>query len=247
VLALTDHDEVTGLAAARVAAEAAGIRFIDGVEISVSWRGHTVHILGLNIDPAHATLNAGLAAVREGRDQRAERMGAVLAELGFDGALAGARRYATNPALVSRTHFARFLVACGAAKDVSAAFRRYLSQGQPGYVPQQWATLEDAVGWIRASGGDAVVAHPGRYKVSATELGELLQAFRDAGGTALEVVSGSHSDHEAQTFVGYARRLGLRGSCGSDFHAEGESRFDAGRLPALPPGCTPVWQDWDRA
>jgi predicted metal-dependent phosphoesterase TrpH len=247
VLALTDHDEVSGLAAARVAAEAAGIRFIDGVEISVSWRGHTVHILGLNIDPADATLNAGLAAVRQGRDRRAERMGAVLEELGFEGALAGARRYATNPALVSRTHFARFLVERGAVKDVSAAFRRYLSQGQPGYVPQQWATLEGAVSWIRASGGDAVVAHPGRYKVSATELTELLQEFRDAGGAALEVVSGSHSDHESQIFVGHARRLGLRGSCGSDFHADGESRFDAGRLQALPPGCTPVWQDWDRA
>ena len=244
VLALTDHDEVSGLAEARAAAAAAGIRLVDGVEISVTWHGHTIHVLGLAIDPAHPVLTAGLATVRAGRDARAERIAAALEALGYDGALAGARGYATNPALVSRTHFARWLVARGAVKDMAGAFRRYLAEGQAGYVPQQWAGLDEALGWIRASGGDAVIAHPGRYQLDAAELDVLFAEFRDGGGAALEVVSGSHSDAEAQAFAARARHLGLRASCGSDFHAEGESRFDAGRLPALPAGCTPVWQDW---
>ncbi|MGH8618390.1 MAG: PHP domain-containing protein [Burkholderiales bacterium] len=244
VLALTDHDEVSGLVEARAAAGAAGIRLIDGVEISVTWAGHTIHVLGLAIDPAHPQLAAGLATVRAGRDARAERIGAALETLGFDGALAGARRYATNPALVSRAHFARWLVERGAVKDMSAAFRRYLGQDEVAYVPQQWAALGEALAWIRASGGDAVIAHPGRYKMGTAELDALFAEFRDGGGAALEVVSGSHSDTEARTFAARARRFGLRASCGSDFHAEGESRFDAGRLPALPAECTPVWQDW---
>jgi len=244
VLALTDHDDVSGLAEARAAAAALGIRLIDGVEISVTWRDHTIHVLGLGIDPAHPGLAAGLAGVRAGRDVRAEQIAAELEALGFDGALAGARRHATNPALVSRTHFARWLVERGTVKDLSAAFRRYLGQGQPDYVPQQWAALGDALDWIRASGGDAVIAHPGRYPLRDSELDALIAEFREGGGAALEVVSGSHSDAEAHVFAASTRRFGLRASCGSDFHADGESRFDAGRLPALPAGCTPVWQDW---
>jgi len=247
VLALTDHDDVSGLAEARAAAAAAGVHLVDGVEISVTWQEHTIHVLGLGIDPEHPVLAAGLAKVRAGRDARAAQIATALEALGLDGALDGARRHAANPALVSRTHFARWLVERGAAKDVSAAFRRFLGQGRAAYVPQQWAALDDALAWIDASGGDAVIAHPGRYPLHEGELDALFAAFRDGGGAALEVVSGSHSDAEAQTFAAHARRLGLRASCGSDFHAAGESRFDAGLLPTLPAGCTPVWQDWGLA
>jgi predicted metal-dependent phosphoesterase TrpH len=247
VLALTDHDDVSGLAEARAAAGAAGIRLIDGVEISVTWQGHTIHILGLGIDPEHPVLAGGLAQVRAGRDARAAQIATALEALGYDGALDGARGHAANPALVSRTHFARWLAAQGAVRDVGAAFQRLLGEGKPGYVPQQWAVLEDALNWIRASGGDAVIAHPGRYRLDAGELDTLITEFREGGGAALEVVSGSHSDTETRTFAAHAQRFGLRASCGSDFHAEGESRYDAGRLPALPAGCTPVWQDWAAA
>ncbi|MBI3938185.1 MAG: PHP domain-containing protein [Betaproteobacteria bacterium] len=243
-LALTDHDETGGLPEARAAAAAAGIVLIDGVEISVSWNGHTLHVVGVHVDPANAALAAGLAQIRLGRAQRAERIAAELESVGIGGSLEGARACAANPDLVGRAHFARYLVARGCARDVKAAFNRYLAQGKPGYVAHQWTTLERAVSWINGSSGIAVLAHPGRYRLSDAGVDDLLGEFSDLGGAAVEVVTGGHTPAQYALFAGKARRFGLAASVGSDFHAPAES-CDLGRLPALPPGCVPVWRDWN--
>ncbi|MBI3432920.1 MAG: PHP domain-containing protein [Hydrogenophilales bacterium] len=242
-LALTDHDDVAGVAAARAAADAAGLMLIPGVEISVSWGGHTVHIVGLRIDPAHPALAAGLYDIRLGRIERARRMGDDLAQSGIAGAYEGAYDYAANKQMVGRTHFARWLVAQGHAPDMRSAFRKFLTRGNPGYVEHEWTTLENAVGWIRASGGMAVIAHPGRYAFNARELHRLLDAFRALGGEGIEVITGSHHPSEYGKFADLARAFGLKASRGADFHAPGEG-IDIGRLPALPHYCQPVWQGW---
>ena len=242
VLALTDHDVTGGLAEARVAAAEHRIRLIDGVEISVTWRGHTLHIVGLAIAPAYAALQAGLATIRSGRLDRAREMALAFTSLGIDRSLEGAQEFADNPELISRTHFARFLVERGVVKDMNAAFKRFLGAGQPCYVPLQWASLGDAVRWIRESGGVAVIAHPGRYPLDSAAMCELLAEFRDLGGQAIEVVTGSHKPHQYRTFAKYAQHYGLAASTGSDFHSPDESYHDLGSLPALPRGCAPVWE-----
>ncbi|MCK2125794.1 PHP domain-containing protein [Thauera aromatica] len=241
LLALTDHDEVGGIdAAARVAA-AHGLRFVPGVEISVSFAGETVHIVGLGIDHRDPALSAGLAQVREGRDARAVLMSESLERVGIRDALAGARRFARNPALLSRAHFARHLVASGVMPDVRTVFDHYLVRGKPGFVDHQWATLEQAVGWIRAAGGVAVVAHPARYRLSAADLARLFDRFVAAGGEAVEVVSGAHTEDEMRRFATVARQRGLLASRASDFHGEKESAVDLGRCNPLPPDLEPVW------
>ncbi len=241
LLALTDHDEVGGIdAAARVAA-AHGLRFVPGVEISVSFAGETVHIVGLGIDHRHPALSAGLAQVREGRDARAVLMSESLERVGIRDALAGARRFARNPALLSRAHFARHLVASGVMPDIRTVFDHYLVRGKPGFVDHQWATLEQAVGWIRAAGGVAVVAHPARYRLSAADLARLFDRFVAAGGEAVEVVSGAHTEDEMRRFATVARQRGLLASRASDFHGEKESAVDLGRCNPLPPDLEPVW------
>jgi len=241
VLALTDHDDTGGLAAARNAALEHGITLIDGVEISVTWHGRTVHIVGLGIDPREVALQVGLAATRSGRNGRARRMAAELEKLGIPDSLEGAGRFAGNPSMLGRTHFARYLVQQGVVKDINTAFRRFLGDGKPGYVPHQWAILEDAVRWINGSGGVAVIAHPGRYPLDAAQMRALLAEFRDLGGAAIEVVSSSHRPHQYEEFAALARQFGLAASAGSDFHSPEESRHDLGSLPALPAGLTPVW------
>lgn len=241
VLALTDHDEVKGLAAAREAATQWGLRLIDGVEISVLWETVTLHIVGLAIDTAHAPLVEGLAGIRTGREQRAVRMAQSLDAAGIAGSLEGARRYAKNPELVSRSHFARYLVETGHARDTNAVFRNYLTPGKPGYVPHQWAALADALGWINGSGGIAVLAHPGRYDLGTVQCERLLGEFVDLGGAAIEVVTGSHAPSEFVTWARHARQYGLLASAGSDFHGPGEGYRDIGNVPALPAGCEPVW------
>jgi len=244
VLALTDHDEVSGLAAARAAAGEAGLRLIDGAELSVSWRGVTLHVLALRIDPECPALRDGLAAIREGRSGRARRIGDALAAAGIPGAYEGALRYVTSEGLISRTHFARFLVEAGLVRETKDVFKRYLVPGKPGHVEHAWANLPDAIGWIHAAGGRAVLAHPGRYKLSATSLRELLGEFCDAGGDGIEVVSPSHSAAQTADFARHARNFGFLASSGSDFHGPGESYVDLGNMPPLPLGLTPVWKDW---
>jgi len=242
--ALTDHDELSGLPAARAAAAAAGLAFIDGIEISVTFAATTVHIVGLDIDPSNDELVAGIAQVRAGRELRARQMGDGLAKVGIKGAYEGATRLAPNPDLVSRTHFGRFLIASGVAPDMHAVFRRYLTEGKPGYVEHRWARLGDAVRWIRDAGGTAIVAHPGRYKLSDLAFDEFINDFKQSGGTAIEVITGSHSPDQYETYANVARRYGLLASRGSDFHGPDESRVDIGTLPPLPADLQPVWHDW---
>ena len=244
ILALTDHDGISGLAEARAKAESEGVRFVDGVEISVTWEETTVHIVGLQIDPEDPVLRSGLESIREGRATRAQKMGEALAAAGVPDSLAGAKTYAENPGLISRSHFARHLVKTGRAPDVKSVFQRYLVKGKPGFVPHQWASLGDAVSWIRASGGIAVVAHPGRYQFPKPELHAFLAEFRDSGGAGIEVVTGSHSPEQYFEFARIAREFGFTASRGSDYHGKGESRADLGALPQLPDDLKPVWHDW---
>ncbi len=242
LLALTDHDELGGLAEARATADEVGLRFVDGVEISISWGDdQTVHIVGLAVDPADAALSAGLQQIRSGRDARAGRMAAELGKVGIHGAYEGALRHAGNPALVSRSHFARYIVEQGHAKDVKSVFDYWLAKGKPGYVEHAWATLEDALRWIVGAGGIAVIAHPGRYRLSRAERHVLFGAFKDLGGRGIEVLSGSHKDDEVREFSRIAREFGFLASRASDFHGPGESWIDLGKMPDLPEGLTPVW------
>lgn len=252
VLALTDHDDTDGLDEARFAAVGCGMSFINGVEISVSWRTHTLHIVGLGIDPAYPPLAEGLRLVRSGRGERAQKMADELAKAGIGGVLQGAYHFAGNPNMIGRTHFARYLVEVGHCKDVKSVFNRYLVKGKPGYVPHQWAVLQDAIAWIRGSGGVAVLAHPGRYMCGRAGMGkktmrELLTEFVELGGQALEVVTGSHTPEQYAEFARYADEFDLLCSCGSDFHGPGESWRDMGRLPDFPLGCRPVWENWVQA
>lgn len=247
VLALTDHDDVEGLDEARRVATELGMTFINGVEISVTWRSHTLHIVGLGIAADYAPLLEGLRAVRSGRGARAQKMSDELAKAGVGGVLAGAYKYASNPNMIGRTHFARYLVESGQCKDVKSVFNRYLAKGKPGYVPHQWASLSDAISWIVGSGGIAVLAHPGRYMVGKHSMGkktmqELLAEFVVLGGRAVEVVTGSHTQEQYAEFARYAEQFNLLASCGSDFHGPQESYRDLGRLPDLPLICRPVWQ-----
>lgn len=244
VLALTDHDDVAGLDEARRTAVEKNILFINGVEISVDWRGQTLHIVGLDIDPEYPQLAQGLTSIREGRMVRAGKIAAQLDKFGIHGSFEGACGNAGEGHLVGRLHFARFLVQQGYAKDVRSVFKKYLVKGKPGYAPHQWAPLSDAIDWIRNSGGRAVIAHPGRYKLGKGALDELLLEFRTLGGEAIEVITASHTPEQSILFARHSQRLGLLASRGSDFHGPGESYFDLGRMPPLPDYCKPVWHDW---
>ncbi len=243
-LALTDHDELSGLAEARAAAVEVGVRLVHGVEISVTWSGHTVHVVGLNVDPEDPLLVAGLTRNRGGRALRAERIAAELARLGIPDALEGAYAFADNKDLIGRTHFARFLVKKGLVKDVKTVFKKFLVKGKPGYVPHQWVSLEDALAWIRAAGGQSVLAHPGRYPMGREKMRLLLSEFKHYGGDAIEVVTGSHTADQVPVFASLAAEFDLLASIGSDFHAPGEGGRELGRLQALPANCRPLWSRW---
>ena len=239
--ALTDHDEIGGQARAAAAAKAVGMRYITGVEISVTFLGKTVHIVGLGIDTDNPDLREGLEQTRGGRRMRAQDMADGLAKVGIKGAFEGALQYVGNPDLISRTHFARHLVETGVCKETNEVFRKYLTEGKPGYVEHRWATLKDAVGWITGAGGMAVVAHPARYKFTPNEEFALFTEFKGHGGRGVEVVTGSHSAAEYVTYAATAQEFGLAASRGSDFHSPLESHTELGTLPYLPGGLTPVW------
>jgi predicted metal-dependent phosphoesterase TrpH len=248
--ALTDHDELSGLPGARSAAAAVGLAFVDGIEISVTFADTTVHIVGLGIDPSNDELVAGISGVRAGREVRAKQMGDGLAAVGIAGAYEGAIALAPNPNLVSRTHFGRFLINTGVAPDMHAVFRRYLTEGKPGYVAHRWAKLSEAVRWICAAGGVAVIAHPGRYKLTPTEEYALFSEFQAHGGEGIEVVTGSHHAGDVAKYTEMALEFNMLASRGSDFHDPLESRLDLGLLPgqlALSPRLTPVWSRWTLA
>ena len=240
--ALTDHDEIGGLARAREAAHAAGLDVLSGCEISVSFAGETVHIVGLGFDADNAALQAGLAATRGGRLARAQAMADGLARAGLPGALEGALKFVSNPELVSRTHFARWLVETGVCPDTHSVFRRYLKEGLPGFVDHRWASLREAVGWITGAGGLAVIAHPARYRFSPSAEYALLSEFVAHGGRGIEVVTASHGTADQIRVAGLAEEFGLLASRGSDFHSPEESRCEPGDLPDLPGRLTPVWE-----
>lgn len=240
VLALTDHDTLAGLDEAADAAQAQGLTLIPGVEISVTWGNRTVHIVGLDVDPSCRQLRDGLAGLLAYRAERAAEIARRLARAGWPGALEGAQALAAGE-LVGRTHFARFLVARGAAKDVRSVFKHYLVAGKPGHVAGEWTTLEAAVGWIRAAGGQAVIAHPARYGFTRAKMRRFIDAFVACGGRGIEVVSGSHSRDDYYTFARWARESGLLASAGSDYHGPESPWVELGRLPALPDGCRPIW------
>lgn len=241
VLALTDHDSLGGLSDAREAAQELGIQFVDGVEVSVTWSAKTVHIVGLNIDPTHMGLRAGLETIRSGRIKRAEKMAESLSRVGIGGVLQGAMSFAVNPEMIGRTHFARCLVEQGHVKDVKSVFKKYLVPGKPGYVPHEWASLSDAVTWIRASGGIPVIAHPGRYDIGPNVMKRLLAEFKTAGGLGVEVVTSNHSRDQVERFAHLAAEYDLLASRGSDFHGDEDGRVQLGKIPPLPSTLKPVW------
>ncbi len=240
--ALTDHDEIGGQHRAAAAAREQGIKYLTGTEISVTFANETVHIVGLGFDPDDAAITEGLYDTRGGRGRRAEEMSEGLAKVGIKGAYEGALKFVGNPELISRTHFARFLVEQGHCRDTSEVFRKFLTEGKPGYVPHRWATLKDAVRWITGAKGLAVIAHPGRYKFTANEEYALFLEFKEHGGRAIEVVTGSHSPAEYVEYADKALEFGFAASRGSDFHSPDESHCDLGKLPWLPGKLTPVWE-----
>ena len=239
---LTDHDEIGGQHRAAAAARSQGMAYLTGTEISVTFAGNTVHIVGLGFDPDNTALAQGLAATRGGRGKRAQEMAAQLAQVGIHGAYEGALKFVGNPELISRTHFARFLVETQVCRDTNEVFRKYLTEGKPGYVPHRWATLGDAVRWITEAGGLAVIAHPARYKFTANEEYALFSEFKAHGGAGVEVVTGSHTAAEYVTYAAMAEEFGLAASRGSDFHSPDESHTDLGTLPYLPGHLTPIWE-----
>ncbi len=239
---LTDHDEVSGQHRAMAAARALNLPYLTGTEISVTFADVTVHIVGLGFDPDHPALQQGLQKTRGGRGERAQEMSEQLAKVGIQGAYEGALQYVGNPELISRTHFARFLVDTGVCKDMHEVFRKYLTDGKPGFVPHRWARLGDAVGWIREAGGVAVIAHPARYDHSPTQEYALFSEFKAHGGQAVEVVTGSHSPSEYVKYADMALEFDLAASRGSDFHSPDESHCDLGALPFLEGRLKPVWE-----
>ena len=241
IWSLTDHDELGGQERAKNAAQDLGMQYIPGVEISVTWCAHTLHIVGLGVDHHNADLLQGLYQTRHGRSNRAKAISAQLDQVGIKSAYEGALQFVGNPELISRTHFARFLVESGVCKDTDEVFANYLIEGKPGYVGHQWANLTDAITWINQAGGIAVIAHPGRYRYTSLELTQLYEQFKDLGGQGIEVVTGSHSQAEYKTFAKVALQYGFLASRGSDFHDPRESRIDLGLLPDLPSQLRPVW------
>ena len=240
--ALTDHDEIGGQHRAAAAAKANGMHYLTGTEISVSFAGETVHIVGLGFDADSSSMQAGLAATRGGRRERAMEMSDGLAKVGIHNAYEGALKFVGNPELISRTHFARFLVESGVCHETHEVFRKYLTEGNPGYVPHRWASLRDAVHWITDAGGEAVIAHPGRYKFTPNEEYALFTEFKAHGGRATEVITGSHTAAEFVKYTATALELGLAASRGSDFHSPTESHTDLGTLPFLSGSLTTVWE-----
>ena len=243
VLALTDHDGTEGIAEAREAAAALPLTLIAGVEISVTWGANTVHIVGLNIETDNPTLQTGLTRLRDYRRGRAQEIGKRLEKAGISGAYQGARQYASET-MLGRMHFAQFLVENGYAKDTREVFKKFLVRNKPGYVPGDWADLEDALNWIHVAGGQAVIAHPARYKMTATKLRRLISEFKELGGAGFEGCSGLQHADEIRHLATLANKYELLASCGSDFHSPAQSWTELGKISPLPASVTPIWSTW---
>ena len=243
VLALTDHDGTEGIIAAQAAAQGTKLSLVTGVEISVTWGSSTIHILGLKVDHKNEALQKGLEKIRDYRKERAVKIAERLEKSGISGAYEGASQYA-SPVMLGRVHFAKFLVDKGHAKNINDVFKRYLVRNKPGYVSGEWATLAQAVNWINGAGGQAVIAHPARYKMTATKLRRLITEFKELGGVGLEVVSGRQHPEEIKTLAKLANDFNLLASCGSDFHSPDNTWVELGRLPELPSSVNPIWKKW---
>lgn len=244
VLALTDHDIVAGLEEAQQAADKHGIGLIPGVEISVTWQKQTIHIVGLGIDRQCQSLLNGLNHLQTIRSQRAQEIAQRLEKIGIPDALRGSEKFAPGNN-ITRTHFARYLVELGKARDMNDVFKHFLASGKPGYVQVEWATLQQAVQWINDAGGRAVVAHPARYKMTGTKMGRLLTDFVDCGGAGLEIINGGCGRDIIQKYAGLAKRFNLLASVGSDFHDPATPWMDLGKLQPLPRDLTPIWDGMD--
>lgn len=244
-IALTDHDDIAGLSEASITAKSLNIIFINGVEISVTWKKRTLHIVGLNFDKDNKLLFQGLKKIRDGRYRRAQLMADGLGMAGIQGAMDGAKSYAKN-STIGRIHFAQFLVAQGYAKDISAVFKKFLTPGKPGYVDHEWISLEESIRLINGAGGDAIIAHPGRYDMGNKLYPKLFQEFKDLGGTGVEVMSGSQDPSQANYFSKLAANYNLFSSCGSDFHGKGISHRALGNVRSLPNDSIPIWTKWDQ-
>ena len=240
VFALTDHDATEGLNEAVLAADKVGINFVPGIELSVTWSHQTIHIVGLGINPDDTVLNLGLKGLREFREERGAKIAQKLEKAGFVNALEGTKKF-SNGEILSRTHFAQYIVEQGKAKDVRQVFKRYLVNGKPGYVAGKWASLEDALSWIHGAGGIAIIAHPARYKISATRLRQLIAEFKELGGLGFEAISGSHSPDEEQRMTQLANQFDLYISKGSDFHSPENIYRELGAMQDIQAGSTPIW------
>ncbi len=244
VLALTDHDTLQGYELARKSADELGMTLICGIELSSQWARQGIHIVGLNLDPSATAIAEAVALQQQERSSRAQEIAARLEKLGFSGALDGARRFAGEASL-GRPHFARFLVEQGHVDSMNTAFKRYLGAGKIGDVRHGWPEFEQVVGWIRAAGGIAVLAHPAKYKMTRSKLHALVADFREAGGEAMEVIAGQQTAQVTDTLARVATKFGLLASCGSDFHAPNQPWQELGAFGKLPPVCRPVWCAWD--
>lgn len=241
---LTDHDTLDGQKRAQQAAQQLRLNYCYGVEISVTWAEQTLHILGLNIDPECTLLINGLNAIRAERMERAKKIALALEKVGITNAYQKALSYASHPESISRTHFARYLVDIGICSNISEVFKRYLGQGCPAYIPLKWASLAQAIQWIKAAQGVAVIAHPGRYPLSLLQKQMLFDEFKNLGGLGIEVITGNHQPYQYHEYTQIALQYGFLASRGSDFHSPQESYADLGSLPALPTSLTPIWHHW---
>ncbi len=240
LLAITDHDTVDGFAELD-SAETGGVELVAGIEFSTHWRGQSIHVVGLDIDLGCRSLAAAIERQQATRAERATMIADRLARLGFADTLAGARRIAGGSP-IGRPHFARHLLETGGVRSIDAAFRKYLGPGKAGDVKYCWPPLDTIVGWIRAAGGVAVLAHPGKYRMTNARLGALAGEFRDCGGMALEVLCGRQSADMTRRLARICSEHGLHASCGSDFHTPGQPWSELGRFGRLPGGCRPVWE-----
>ena len=244
MLALTDHDSVAGLAEAQVAADELGIQLVPGVELSTTWNGHSIHIVGLGIDPNEPSLQLGLSQQAQARANRAKAIGERLSDLGMPGAYEGALALANSPDAISRTHYGQWLLAEGHITNLQQAFDKYLGPRKPASVPMPWASLPEVIQWIKQAGGVAVIAHPGRYPLTRTKLRVLLADFVAAGGEAMEVATATEKPEMIKYLAQLSRQFGLLASQGSDYHGKPAPWIALGRFANLPSGCEPVWTRW---
>jgi predicted metal-dependent phosphoesterase TrpH len=243
VLALTDHDTVEGLSSLHEAARNKPIKIINGIEFSTRWKKHDIHIIGLNFDPKLPEIETLIKKQSESRIQRAQEIAEKMKLCGVEDAYAKACVLAGHNR-VGRPHFAQVFINERRVSTMQDAFKRYLARGKPAYVPTPWISIPEAVAGIRAAQGVAVIAHPLKYQLTKTKLQELISDFKEAGGHALEVVSGEITKTQIQEVAGLCARFDLLASSGSDFHDDNLSPIVLGRQAALPLNCTPVWQAW---